>query len=190
MPFGLTKATADILPSYKTNWGDKSSAEQRRLKRGMTLPEVPEWRIRMHLTTQKSSGNKCTHRAGISVPREESTYAPCIWKMISPPREFTAKARRVVERSTQCKLKHEASRNTKQVEPRSRSKRKAKASGKMRRKQVQKSHESRWKNETKQAKSTKTSQKTSEVEDLRNPETKAAERRVGQQRSPKVYRSS
>jgi len=35
---------------------------------------------------------------------------------------------------------------------------------------------------TKQAKLTKTSQKTSEVEDLQNPETKAAERRVGQQR--------
>ena len=36
-----------------------------------------------------------------------------------------------------------------------------------------------------QAKPTKTRQKTTEVKDLRNPETKAAERRVGQQRSPK-----
>jgi len=53
-----------------------------------------------------------------------------------------------------------------------------------------------WKNETKasgkirRSKSTKTSQKTSEVEDLRSPETKAAKRRVGQQRSPKVYRTT
>jgi len=126
-----------------------SSAEQRPLKRGMTvpepkspytmtLPEEPEWRIRMHLTTQKSSGNKCTQRAGISVPREESTYAPSIRKMISPPREFRAKARRVVGMSTQCKSKHKASRNTKQVEPQSSSKRKAQASGIMRQKQVQK----------------------------------------------------
>jgi len=52
---------------------------------------------------------------------------------------------------------------------------------------MQKWDESKWKNETKQAKSTKTSQKASEVEDLHNPETKAAERRIGQQRSPKVY---
>jgi len=37
------------------------------------------------------SGDKCTQRAGISVP-DESTYAPSIRKMISPPREFTAKA--------------------------------------------------------------------------------------------------
>jgi len=109
----------------------------------MTLPEVPESRIRIHLTTLKSSGNKCTQRAGICVPREESTYAPSIRKMISPPRQFTAKAERVVERSTQCKSKHEASRNTKQVKRKGQSKWKnetkasanndMKASGKMRR---------------------------------------------------------
>jgi len=32
--------------------GDMSSAEQRRLKRGMTLPAVPEWRTRVHLMTE------------------------------------------------------------------------------------------------------------------------------------------
>jgi len=85
------------------------------------------------------------------------------------------KRRKEVEWSTQSKSKHEASRNTKQVNDQSQSKRMAKASGKMRQKQ---------------AKSTKTSQNTSEVKDLRNPEVKAAERRVGQQRSPKVYPSS
>jgi len=129
---------------------DKSSAEQRRVKRGLTLPEMPEWRTRVHLTTEKSSG---TQRAGICIPREESIYAPRIRKMTSPPRGFTAIARRDVERSrrsksqheasrntkqveTRSKSKHEASRNMKQVETRSRSTRKAKASGKTRRKQV------------------------------------------------------
>jgi hypothetical protein len=43
--------------------------------------------------TEKSSGDKCTQRAGIRVT-EELTYAPSIWKMISTPREFTAKPRR------------------------------------------------------------------------------------------------
>ena len=138
----------------------------------------------MHLTTEKSSG---TQRARINVPRDDSIYAPSIRKMISPPGEFTAKARRDVKRSRRSKSQHEASRNTKQVETRSRATRQAKASVKMRQKQKEKRDKSKWKNDTKQAKSTKTSQKTSEVEDLRSPETKAAERHVGQQRTPKVY---
>jgi len=54
--------------------------------------------------------------------------------------------------------------------------------------------QSKWKNQTrasaknemKQAKSTKTSQQTSEVKNNRNPEM-MAERRVGQTRSPGVY---
>jgi len=75
--------------------GVKLSAEQWPLKQGMTLPEpqssytmtlpeVSEWRTRVHLTTEMSSG---TERTGISVPREESIYAPSIQKMISPPRK-------------------------------------------------------------------------------------------------------
>jgi len=75
MPFGLTNASATT-----TIKRDKSSAEQRPLKRGMTLPEVPEWRTRVHFTTEMSSG---TRRAGTSIP-EESTYAPSIRKMINP----------------------------------------------------------------------------------------------------------
>jgi len=144
-------------------WGDKSSAEQRPLKRGMTLPEMPEWRTRVHLTTEKSSGDKCTQRAGIRVP-EESTYAPSIRKMISAPREFTARAqsqrqreqtKRSLKRWKKSKGQHEASRNMKQVEIPSKSM--AKASQKERPKRVEKWDESkckmRWKqaeNETKQ----------------------------------------
>jgi len=75
MPFGLTNA-----PATTPIRGDKSLAEQRLLKRGMTLPEVPEWRTRVHLTTEQSSS---TRRAGTSVP-EESSYAPSIRKMINP----------------------------------------------------------------------------------------------------------
>jgi len=97
--------------------------------------------------------------------------------------------------------KHQASRNTNQVETPSRSM--AKASQKERPTQVQKWDESnckmRWKqvqNEMKacgkmrRSKSTKTSQETSEVEDLWSPETKDTDRRVSQQTSPKAYWSS
>jgi len=76
---------------------------------------------------------------------------------------------------TQSKSNHQAGHRPMQV------KRKAKASGKMRPKEVQRWDESKWKNEIKQAKLTKISQKISEVEDLQNPETKAAEICVGQQ---------
>jgi hypothetical protein len=127
IPFGLTNSPGTVRPSYKRNRGDKSSVEQRPRKRGMTLwepkssytmtlPEVPERRTRVHVTTVKSCGDKCTQRAGISVP-EESTYVPSIRKMISPPRDITGKARRDVERSTQCMSKYERSPITKQVEP-------------------------------------------------------------------------
>ena len=39
------------LPYYQATtpiWGDTSSAKQRRLKRGITLPEMTEWRTRVH----------------------------------------------------------------------------------------------------------------------------------------------
>jgi len=131
--------------------GDKSSAEQRRLKRGMTLPE---WRTKLHLTTEKSSGDKCTQRAGISVPREESTYAPSIRKIISPPSEFTAKAQsqRQPEQTKRTPKRRKASRNTKQVSNQSESKK----------------GQSKWKNETKQAKRQAKSQ-TSEIQRRRLP---------------------
>jgi len=75
-------------------------------KRGMTLPEpkssstmtlseVLERRRSAlnHTEVQRhpESGNKYTHRARIHV-REQSPYAPSIWKMIWVPKEFTAKA--------------------------------------------------------------------------------------------------
>jgi len=56
--------------------------------------------------------------------------------------------------------------------------------------QVEKSDQSKYKNVTNQEKPTKTSQKSGEVENLQNAETKAVKRHVRQQRSPKVYRSS
>ena len=87
----------------------------------------------MHLTTEKSSGDKCTRRAGISVP-EESTYAPSIQKMINPPGEFTATA----QSHRQREQTKRSPKRRKQVETRSKStikasQRKDKASGKMRR---------------------------------------------------------
>jgi len=82
----------------------------------------------------------------------------------------------------------EASRNTKLVEIRS--KVKHHAGQQDRPKQVDRRDESKINNETKQASSTKTRQKTSDVEDHQNPEKNAAERQVGQQRSTKVNRSS
>jgi len=97
----------------------------------MTLPDVPKWRTRVYSTTEKSCG---TRRAGISVPGEESTYAPSIRKMINPPKEFTARAR-----SQRQREQTERSPNRrKQLETRSKStikasKRKDKARGKMRR---------------------------------------------------------
>jgi len=75
MLFGLTNT-----PATTPHRGDKSSAEQRPLKRGMTLPAVPEWKTRVHLMTAKSSG---TRRAGTSVP-EKWPYAPSIWEMRNP----------------------------------------------------------------------------------------------------------
>jgi len=76
----------------------------------------------VHITTEKSSG---TRRAGISVP-EESPYAPSIRKMISPPREFTAKAQKsettrtgqVKSDKAKSKSKHEASQQSKPVKER------------------------------------------------------------------------
>ena len=62
----------------------------------MTPLEVPEWGIRVHLTTEKSSG---TRRAGISAP-EQSTYTPSIRKMISQPREWSTSAPREKSIST------------------------------------------------------------------------------------------
>jgi len=84
--------------------------------------------------TEKSSGDKCTQTAGISVPGEESTYAPSIRKMICPPRELTAKA----QKSDNENSPSEVRKGEKQVETRSKStikasQRKDKASGKMRR---------------------------------------------------------
>jgi len=107
------------LPSYQgttPNREDKSSAEQRRLKRGMTLLEVPEWSTRMHLTTEKSSGDKCTQRARINVPREVSTYSPSIRKMISPPREQPLRS---IETSsnTESYLEHLLSKSTRSPYP-------------------------------------------------------------------------
>jgi len=61
----------------------------------MTVPNIPERRTRVHLTTEKSSG---TERAGIHIPWEESTYAPSIRNMISPPREFTTRVRSLRQR--------------------------------------------------------------------------------------------
>jgi len=85
----------------------------------------------VYSTTEKSCG---TRRAGISVPGEESTYAPSIRKMINPPKEFTARAR-----SQRQREQTERSPNRrKQLETRSKStikasQRKDKARGKMRR---------------------------------------------------------
>jgi hypothetical protein len=102
----------------------------------------------VHLTTEKSSGDGCTQRAEISVP-EKSTYAPSIRKMISPPREFTAKAQsqRQREQTKRSPKRRKASRNTKQVSNQSGSKK----------------GQSKWKNETKQAKRQAKS-KTSEIQ--------------------------
>jgi len=135
MPFGLTNAPA-TTPIRGHEW----SAEQRPLKRGMTLPEpkcsymmtlpeVPEWRTRVHSTIEKSSG---TRRAGMSVP-EESTYAPSIRKMISPPENSRPKPK--VRQREQTKR---SPKRRKQVDTRSNSTIKAsqrmdQASGKMRR---------------------------------------------------------
>ena len=74
MPFGLTNP-----PATTPVKGDTSSGEQRPGRRVMTLPELPEWRTRVHLMTEKSSG---TRRAGTCVP-EESSYTPSIRKMIN-----------------------------------------------------------------------------------------------------------
>jgi len=160
----------------------------------MTQPEVPEWRTRVHLTTEKSSGNKCTQRAGICVP-DESTYALSIRKMMSPPREFTARAqsqrqREQTKRSpkwrteTRCKSKHEASQNTKQVNKQSESKK----------------GQTKWKNEMKQAKRDEISQpgpakrqaksKTSKVQRRRIRNTASASKVTYRTGSPNVYRSS
>jgi len=93
------------LPYYQSTVpisGDKSSAEQQPLKRRMTLPqlktsymmtllEVPEWRTRVNLTTEKSNSNKCTQRARIRVPTE-STHIPSIRMMVRAPGELTAGA--------------------------------------------------------------------------------------------------
>jgi len=72
----------------------------------MTLSEVPEWRQSAlndrEVQRHPESDDKCTQRAGISVP-EESTHAPSIRNMISPSSESTAKARRDVERSRRTK---------------------------------------------------------------------------------------
>jgi len=97
----------------------------------MTLPEQPKWWTRVHLMTEKSSG---TGRAGISVPGGESTYAPSIRKMISPPRGCTARARS----QRQWEQTERGLKRWKQVETRSKStieasQRQDRASGKMRR---------------------------------------------------------
>jgi len=162
----------------------------------MTLPEVPEWRTRVHLTTEKSSGNKCTQRVGIRVP-EESTYAPSIRKMISPPSDFTAKAQsqRQRQHTKRSPNRGKASRNMKLVEARSiwkhqagqwpsESNSKAKASGKMRREQVQKWDKASWPRPAKrQAKL-----KTSEVQRRRLP--KDASVNKGHQKSTEVHKST
>jgi len=134
--------------------GDELSAEQRRWMRGMTLPEMPEWRIRVHPMTQKSSGNECTRRAGISVPRNESTYAPSIQKMIRPHGEITTKAhsKRQWERTKRSPKRRTACRNMKQVNNQRESEK----------------GQSKWKNETKQAKRQAKS-KTSEIQRPRLP---------------------
>jgi len=122
------------LPYYQTtspNTGDKSSAEQRRLKRGMTLQEVPEWRTRVHLMTEKSSG---TQRAGIRVPRQFTAKAQSQRQQEQTKR--SPKRWKEVERSTRSQSKHQASWHTKEVNDQSVSKSLAKACGKMRRKQV------------------------------------------------------
>jgi len=87
----------------------------------------------MHLTTQKSSGDKCTQRAGISVPRVFTTKAHSQRQREQTNR--SPKRRKEVKGSTQSKWKHEASRTTKQVKKKGQSKWKneMKASGKMRR---------------------------------------------------------
>jgi len=118
------------LPYYDATTpmrGDKLSAEQRRLKRGMTLPEVPEWRQSPlndgEVQRHPESGDTCTQRAGICVP-EESIYAPSFRKMISPPREFRAKAQseRQWEKTKWSPKMWKASRNTNLVEARTKSK--------------------------------------------------------------------
>jgi len=73
--------------------GEKSSAKQCQLKWGMTLPDTPECRTRVHLPTEKFSSDKWPQRAVICV-RDESTYTSSIRKMISQPVEFTAGAQR------------------------------------------------------------------------------------------------
>ena len=120
----------------------------------MTLPERLESRIKLHLTTEKYSGDRCTQRAGISVSREESTYAPSIWKMISPPGEFMAKAQRQRQReqTKQSLKRRKASRNTKQVNNQSESKK----------------GQSKWKNDMKQAKR-QAKLKTSEIQRRKLP---------------------
>jgi hypothetical protein len=160
----------------------------------------------VHLTTEKSSGDKCTQRARISVPREESTYAPSIRKMISPPREFTTKAQSQTTRTDQAKfekVKRSRQVNTKLVETPSKSKHQAgqcpkrvkkqgqsmwknvtKASAKMRRKQVEKLDEpSRPRPAKRQAKS-----KTSEVQRRRLP--KDASVNKDHQKSTKLHKST
>jgi len=125
----------------------------------------------VYLTTEKSSS---TRRAGISVP-EESTYAPSIRKMISPPREFTAKAQKSETTRTdqaksekaKSKSKHEASQQSKRVKERTM--------------QVE--------NETKQAKGQAKS-KTSEVQRQRIPNKASGNKETYRTGSPKIYRAT
>jgi len=104
----------------------------------MTLPDVPEWRTRMHLQTEKPSGNNCTQRAGISVPRE-----------------FTAKAQsqRQREQTRRSPKRRKASRKMNLVETRNKSKHHAgqwPSKSKARPKREGKWDESKCKNESKQ----------------------------------------
>ena len=117
----------------------------------------------------------CTQRAGISIPGEESTYAPSIRKMISPPREFTARAQRQRQRdqTKRSPKRRKASRNTKQVNNQSESKK----------------GQSKWKNETKQAKKEAKS-KTSEVQRRRIPNKASVNKETYRTGSPIVYRAT
>ena len=171
----------------------------------MTLSDVPEWPNRVHLTTEKSSSDKGTQRAGISVP-EESTYLPSIRKMISPAREFSTNAQGQTTRTDQVnseKVKRSRKVNTKVVETPSKSKHQAghwpkwgkkqsesklkndtQWSTKMRWKQVEKLDEASRPNPAK----TKAKSNTSEVQRWRLPKDVSGNK--DQEKSTEVYKST
>jgi hypothetical protein len=94
--------------------------------------------------------------------------------MISPPREFTARAQRQRQRelTKRSRKRRKASRNTKQVNNQSKSNK----------------GQSKWKNETKQAKRQGKS-KTSKVQRRRIPNKSLVNKETYRTGSPKVYRA-